>query len=129
MWACVSNFAFFALLLLQFRVSLSIDNDTDKSVISQLQIYKRLLRQKRIDHVDAAKSLADMDNYEKKYKMLKLIFDKIFLVFTEVQKSMDEDEWEAGKELPQDEKQRESLSKLFENTLFMGDLVLRIPDT
>ena len=97
MWACVSNFAFFALLLLQLRVSLSIDNDTDKSVISQLQICtitapyarksnlspqadKRLLRQKRIDHVDAAKSLADMDNYEKKYKMLKLIFDKIFLV-------------------------------------------------
>ena len=97
MWACVSNFAFFALLLLQFRVSLSIDNDTDKNAISQLQICtitapyarklnsflradKRLLRQKRIDHVDAAKSLADMDNYEKKYKMLKLIFDKIFLV-------------------------------------------------
>ena len=44
------------------------------------QADKRLLRQKRIDHVDAAKSLADMDNYEKKYKMLKLIFDKIFLV-------------------------------------------------
>ena len=92
------------------------------------QADKRLLRQKRIDHVDAAKSLADMDNYEKKYKMLKLIFDKIFLVtkisyctiqffeisaqvFTEVQKSMDEDEWEAGKELPQDEKQRESANR------------------
>ena len=39
------------------------------------------------------------------------IFEIFAQVFTEVQKSMEEDEWEAGKELPQDEKQRESASR------------------
>ncbi|XP_011883023.1 PREDICTED: coiled-coil domain-containing protein 134-like [Vollenhovia emeryi] len=93
------------------------------------ELFKKLFAQRRKDHVEAVQTLLKMDNYERLYKMIAVLTEKI----VEVIESSRSVIGKAGflphnSSFPVDTGVKDALSSILENTALFGDIVLHLPD-
>jgi hypothetical protein len=104
--------------------------DTDRMMKSDaaLQLYRRLLKHKRAAHLDAIQRIVSLNSDDKQRKMLKAIFSKLFVVLVDAKVRIAEYAFTPGDPFPTDSIVMDVFSTILENTAFLGDLVLRLPD-
>jgi len=107
-----------------------ISNTTteEKTLSNAILLYRRLLRQKREMQKDAVKMILASGSYEKQYKMIKMIFSKLFTVLTQSKVRLTEAGFTPGDAFPTADDVKDALSTVLENTAFAGDIILRLPD-
>ncbi|XP_012232909.1 coiled-coil domain-containing protein 134-like [Linepithema humile] len=93
------------------------------------ELFKKLFAQRRKDHIEAVQTLLKMDSYERLYKMIMVLAEKLVEVI-ESSRSIIE---KAGfipnnSSFPQDTDVKEALSSILENTALFGDIILHLPD-
>lgn len=93
------------------------------------ELFKKLFAQRRKDHIEAVQTLLKMDNYERLYKMIAVLAEKVVEVI-ESSKSVLE---KAGflpqnGSFPEDTNVKDALSSILENTALFGDIILHLPD-
>lgn len=122
-----------ALYLLSVLTVTYCTNDDDKKVFSgkimPLERYKRLFVEHRRIQLEAVKSLQGFDDNTRKYKLVNVMLQKLFLVLSEAKQNLTQWGFVPGIDpFPDNETVREAFSKVVENTAMFGDLVLRLPD-
>lgn len=90
---------------------------------------KKLFVERRKDHIEAIQTLLKMGNYERLYKMIAVLAEKVVEVI-ESNKSVIE---KAGfvpnnSSFPKDTNVKDALSSILENTALFGDIILHLPD-
>lgn len=93
------------------------------------ELFKKLFAQRRKDHIEAVQTLLKMDNYERLYKMISVLAEKVVEVI-ESSKSVIE---KAGflpqnNSFPEDTNIKDALSSILENIALFGDIILHLPD-
>ncbi|KAG8230402.1 hypothetical protein J437_LFUL010203 [Ladona fulva] len=112
----------------------SEDTQQNEEVNSTLEadraqmIFQRLYKRRRAEQLEAVKSLLKMADYEKQYKMVIMIADKVFNVIESSRVTLESSGYIPGAQFPIDEKVRDALSNILENTALLGDILLRLPD-
>ncbi|XP_072745511.1 coiled-coil domain-containing protein 134 [Anoplolepis gracilipes] len=115
----------------QVEIDAPIINEPKKSgeYKSDEELFKKLFTQRRKDHIEVIRTLLKIDNYERLYKMITLLANKI----VEVIKSSKSVIEEAGfvpnnSSFPKDANVKEALSNILDNTALFGDIILHLPD-
>ncbi|XP_011498928.1 PREDICTED: coiled-coil domain-containing protein 134-like [Ceratosolen solmsi marchali] len=99
------------------------------------KLFKRLFLERRKEHLQAIKNLKDINNYERQYKMIDALSQKIIDVI-KIKKSHLEDFTDlklANISFSTDIEAkkydvRDAMSSVLENIAFFGDIVLNLPD-
>ncbi|XP_046453275.1 coiled-coil domain-containing protein 134-like [Daphnia pulex] len=91
-------------------------------------LFDRLFQLKRSEQKDAVQRIAEVKSIEKQRKLLELVITKIMEVLTHSRIKLESSGYLPESDFPQDESLRDALSSMIENTAFMGDLVLYLPD-
>ncbi|XP_028405716.1 coiled-coil domain-containing protein 134-like isoform X2 [Dendronephthya gigantea] len=76
----------------------------------------------------AVENVLKLNDYEKQYKILNMIFEKLFKIIQEAKKEVTTSGYNPGDEFPVEQKQKEAIGHIVENTALLGDVVLRLPD-
>merc|ERR1712002_64752 len=105
-----------------------IDSQTNSSKIAPEDLYIKLFQDKRKLHYEAVQSVSKIEVYERRYKMLNALLEKIFKVLSDAKAILLENTFFPGDPFPSDKKIRDVYSQVLENTAFFGDLLLRQPD-
>ncbi|XP_029678086.1 coiled-coil domain-containing protein 134-like [Formica exsecta] len=113
--------------------------ETDGPIISEPQksgeyksdeeLFKKLFAQRRKDHIEVIQTLLKMDNYERLYKMITVLAEKIMEVIASSKNVIEK----AGfvpdnSSFPKDTNVKDALSSILENTALFGDIILHLPD-
>ncbi|XP_055327734.1 coiled-coil domain-containing protein 134-like isoform X1 [Paramacrobiotus metropolitanus] len=124
----------FSVMLLMIVVHEDFGKDTDASDIAQrptvtngIFLYRQVLRVKRIEQRQAVTKLSELSDLKKQIKMVEPMVKKI-LEILEISKSRVPKNLEASQYDMLSQQDRDSVSLVLENILFLGDAVLRIPD-
>jgi len=107
-----------------------VENETKGTAEQQppLEIFKNLLKHKRAAHQEALQSIVKLEKHEKQYKMIHIILDKIFTVMVNAKVKLMEAGFAPGDPMPTEENQRDAFANTVENTMLLGDILLRFPD-
>lgn len=93
------------------------------------ELYIKLFKRRRVEHLEAVKSLQRITCYEKKYQMVILMAEKVFTVIQNSRARIEASGFVPGiTEFPQDEQTKETLSSILENTALFAEVVIRLPD-
>ncbi|XP_046853707.1 coiled-coil domain-containing protein 134-like [Xenia sp. Carnegie-2017] len=125
--------SFFLFFLQEHFVQVMSDVDEENiknygQIPSQLELYRSLFKQKRAEQMMAVESIIKMEKYEKRYQIINMIFEKILKTVQEAKNEIVTSGYIAGDEFPDEQKQKEAIGNIVENTAFLGDIVLRSPD-
>lgn len=101
---------------------------SDPLETNAVKMYRRLFKQKRAAHLEAVGKMLQVGVYEKQFKMVKLILTKLFAVMSDARVKLMEAGYTPGNPFPVEEHVREVLSIVLENTVFLGEIALRLPD-
>jgi hypothetical protein len=94
---------------------------------SEIEVFRKLFQEKRLYQLAGVKQLLSLEP-EKQTKLLDAMILKITKVLTDNKVKLIESGYEVeNKALPEDEKLKESLALVLENTCFASDLLLRFP--
>lgn len=93
-------------------------------LLNYLHFYKildiKLFKRRRVEHLEAVKSLQRITCYEKKYQMVILMAEKVFTVIQNSRARIEASGFVPGiTEFPQDEQTKETLSSILENTALL----------
>ncbi|KAK8725756.1 hypothetical protein OTU49_010464 [Cherax quadricarinatus] len=99
-----------------------------KKPVSQVKLFQSLFQQRRAEHKAACETIMNMGNFIKQQKMVDILARKAFEVLGQNQVTLREAGYIPGMDFPEDEKVRDALSQTLENTAFMGELLLHLPD-
>ncbi|XP_012541227.1 coiled-coil domain-containing protein 134 [Monomorium pharaonis] len=140
---CRSSYVFiYATVAMSVLLTLAhAQREFDESVTSEPQksgkskskldeeLFKKLFAQRRKEHIEAVQTLLKMDSYERLYKMISVLAEKVMEVI-ESSKNIIE---KAGflshnSSFPEDTNVKDALSSILENTALLGDIVLHLPD-
>ncbi|XP_001608011.2 coiled-coil domain-containing protein 134 [Nasonia vitripennis] len=96
------------------------------------ELFKRLFVKRRKEHLEAVRNLRQMDSYERQYKMINVLADKMFDLI-ESKKPLLENFTEAdlrSVSFAVDAKNdvQDAISSVLENVALFGDVVLNLPD-
>ncbi|XP_046387610.1 coiled-coil domain-containing protein 134-like isoform X2 [Ischnura elegans] len=91
-------------------------------------IVQRLYRRRRVEQLAAVKSLMELPEYEKQYKMVIMIAEKVYNVIESSRVTLESSGYIPGAQFPKDENVRDALSNILENTALLGDVLLHLPD-
>ncbi|XP_018319865.1 coiled-coil domain-containing protein 134-like [Agrilus planipennis] len=93
------------------------------------EVYKTLFKQRRAEQLAAVKNLKKLSNIEKQHSMINLMAEKVFSIFEDCRAHIESSGYIPGiSEFPNDEKVRDCLSNILENTALFSEVVLRFPD-
>lgn len=82
-----------------------------------------------MEQLEAIKSFKKLTNYEKQYSMIMLMAEKVFTVVQDSRATIESSPYIPGvSEFPTDDKIRDSLSNILENTALFSEIILRFPD-
>ncbi|XP_015436778.1 PREDICTED: coiled-coil domain-containing protein 134-like [Dufourea novaeangliae] len=110
-----------------------IDEESRNGGSSENKVYEELFKKsfvhQRREHADAVKRLERIDNYERLYKMIMVLGEKMIDVI-ESSKSLIEDANfnPDDRLLPRNVTVQSALSTVLENTALFGDIVLHFPE-
>ncbi|XP_064404976.1 coiled-coil domain-containing protein 134-like [Halichondria panicea] len=117
------------LVLVCGLASVFLDTATNASAPKHVEIYKSLFDMKRREQIETAERVWNIDDYAKRYKAVAFVIDTIFPILEESLKTIGELHYEPGSSpFPEEENSREVLGKVYENVIFFGDFLLRMPD-
>lgn len=91
-------------------------------------LFKSLFRRKRAEQVDAVKTILNFGRYEKQYKMISVMLQKMFDVISSAKTIIESSDYIPASSFPQNDTVKEALSQILENTAFFGELRLKLPD-
>lgn len=100
----------------------------DETQANAVKLYRNLFKQIRASQLEAIQKLLQLGSYEKQFKMIKLILTKLVEVFLNSRIKLMEASFTPGDPFPTVEAVRDALSSVLENTVFLGEIVLRLPD-
>ncbi|KAK7789979.1 hypothetical protein R5R35_009629 [Gryllus longicercus] len=93
------------------------------------QLFRKLFKQRRAEQLDAVKGLVALSSYEKQYKMVNVILDKVFSVIQNSRVLLESSGYAAGiSSFPRDETVLDALANILENTALFADIMLHLPD-
>ncbi|XP_014477217.1 PREDICTED: coiled-coil domain-containing protein 134-like [Dinoponera quadriceps] len=93
------------------------------------ELFKKLFAQRRKDHIQAVQTLLKMDNYERLYKMIAMLAEKVVEVIESSKSVIEEAAFVPNNSsFPEDTNIKEALSSILENTALFGDIILHLPD-
>ncbi|XP_065058216.1 coiled-coil domain-containing protein 134-like [Rhopilema esculentum] len=96
--------------------------------ISKRDIYYSGFQLKRAHQLIAVKQLQEIKDYSKQYKMVKILVEKILEVLASSKLEITQSSYIPGGEFPTKEQELQALALVVENTAFLGDMLLRLPD-
>ncbi|CAB4039954.1 Hypothetical predicted protein, partial [Paramuricea clavata] len=76
----------------------------------------------------AVENIIKMNDYEKQYRIINMIFEKLFKTVQDAKNEITTSGYIPGEEFPAEQKQKEAIGHIVENTALLGDVVLRLPD-
>jgi len=98
-------------------------------VNSNFDMYEVLFKFKRKEQKEAVQRIMSLKTQEKQRNLLAVVIAKIIEVLGESRIKLESSGYLPGTvEFPEEESTRESLSRIMENTAFVSDLILYIPD-
>ncbi|KAL1509262.1 hypothetical protein ABEB36_004025 [Hypothenemus hampei] len=120
------KFIFLTLLLI-------LDHENDANEINESevaeQLYKKLLKRQRAEQLAAIKSFQKIKNSDKHLQMVTLIAEKVFTTIQDSRAIIESSPFIPGvSEFPLDDKIRDALSNIIENTALFSEIILRFPD-
>lgn len=93
------------------------------------KLYKKLLKRQRAEQLAAIKTFQKLKNYEKQYQMITLMAEKVFTVIQDSRAIIEASPFIPGvSEFPLEDKIRDALSNIIENTALFSEIILRFPD-
>lgn len=93
------------------------------------ELYIKLFKRRRAEQLDAVKNFKKIKSYEKQYSMIFIMAEKIFAMVQESRAQIEASDYIPGiSKFPMDEKIREALSNILENTALFSEILLRFPD-
>ncbi|XP_067010165.2 coiled-coil domain-containing protein 134 isoform X2 [Anabrus simplex] len=102
---------------------------TTKNVYPHMQSRCRLYIKRRAEQLDGVKRLLVLGSYEKQYQMVDVIVDNLFSVLQSSRVVLESSGYVPGiSSFPTDEKVRDALANILENTALFGDILLHLPD-
>lgn len=117
-----------ALSLVASLCALANADGKDRDSEKQLEIYKNLLLLKRKEHVQTVDTVSKVEDFAKQFKSISFAFETIFPVLEESLTKLEEQGFTPDSPFPTDEALQDVLGKVYENVLFFGDFLLRMPD-
>ncbi|ESO99971.1 hypothetical protein LOTGIDRAFT_158136 [Lottia gigantea] len=87
-----------------------------------------MFQKHRLVQHEATKAVTKFGDYEKRYKLVSRMLYKLFETLEEVRMNTTLFDLKPGPLFPEEEKERASISKIYENVFLFGDLLLRMPD-
>lgn len=105
-----------------------VSSGKDEAQANAVKLYRKLFKQIRASQLEAIRKLLQLGSYEKQFKMIKLIMTKVVEVFLDSRIKLMEGGFTPGDTFPTVETVRDALSSVLENTVFLGEIVLRLPD-
>ena len=95
-----------------------------------MKSYQKQFREKRIEQVDAAEQIMVHDRFEYRYQLTKKLVDEIFRTLRKSQKTLQDVEREVlvAPLLSTNDTIFSALMAVWENTAFLSDMILRLPD-
>lgn len=92
-------------------------------------LFRKLFKQRRAEQLDAVKGLVAIGSYEKQFKMVNVILDKVFSVIQNSRVLLESSGYAPGmSNFPTDETVLDALSNILENTALFGDIILHLPE-
>jgi len=98
------------------------------SKISKKDLYKYGFKLKRSEQIEAVKRIVKIEDYSKRYSMVKIVLEQIFKVLLNAKIKVIEFGYIPGEEFPESQAELDELGHVFENVALFGDLLLRCPD-
>lgn len=93
------------------------------------QLYIKLFKRRRAEQLEAVKSFKKISSYEKQYSMIFLMAEKVFATIQESRAQIESSGYIPGtSQFPTEEKTREALSNILENTALFSEIILRFPE-
>ncbi|KAG5331217.1 CC134 protein, partial [Acromyrmex charruanus] len=93
------------------------------------ELFKKLFAQRRKDHIEAVQTLLKMDNYERLYKMIAMLAEKVVEVIESSKNVLEKAGFlQYNSSFPEDANIKDALSSILENIALFGDIVLHLPD-
>lgn len=132
--------SFLTLTLVYAPVIIAVDHDTiEKTGTTDNQpvkrddpdelLFRRLFKKRRAEQIQAVKGLLTMDSYEKQYKMITVIVDKLFNVIQNSRVALESSGYVPGlSSFPKSEELLNALANILENTALFGDILLHLPE-
>ncbi|KAK9507454.1 hypothetical protein O3M35_007306 [Rhynocoris fuscipes] len=91
--------------------------------------FRKLFKLERAEQLAAVKAILKIGKEDKQRKMVEAIVEKVFIVIRKSRAILENFGYIPGESsFPTDEKIQDALSNVLENTAFIGDIVLRLPD-
>lgn len=117
----------FIILLLIFPLYVDSEN-LDSSQLAE-ELYKQLFKKQRVNHLEAIKSFRKISHYDKQYSMIQMMAEKVFSSIQENRASIEASAFIPGiSEFPSEDRVREALSNILENTALFSEIIIRYPD-
>lgn len=122
----VIRLSYFLIFLATLGVTEGQEHHTP--LTQQVKIFQSLFQQKRAEHKAAVETVLNFKDYIKQQKMVNIIAEKAFEVLEQNQVVLREAGYIPGMDFPEEEKVRDAFSQTLENTAFMGEVLLHLPD-
>ncbi|XP_047001578.1 coiled-coil domain-containing protein 134-like isoform X1 [Schistocerca americana] len=106
-----------------------VDNQPFKNDDPDELLFRRLFKKRRAEQIQAVKGLLTMDSYEKQYRMISVIVDKLFNVIQNSRVTLESSGYVPGlSSFPKNEELLNALANILENTALFGDILLHLPE-
>ncbi|XP_057667991.1 coiled-coil domain-containing protein 134-like [Diorhabda carinulata] len=122
------KFRYLLFLFFGFYIVSSAEKGNEESLLAE-ELYKKLYKQQRREQLDAIKKFQKLSNHKKQYSTINLMSQKIFETIINSRVLLESSSFIPGvSNFPLEEKIREALSNILENTALFSELVLRFPE-
>ncbi|XP_073989809.1 coiled-coil domain-containing protein 134-like [Rhodnius prolixus] len=119
----------FLLLLHVFAVNHKNEKNSVNDSKSAEEVFRKLFKLERAEQLAAVKALLKIGKEDKQSKMVEAIAEKVFIVIRKSRAILENFGYIPGETaFPTEEKIQDALSNVLENTAFIGDIILRLPD-
>lgn len=89
----------------------------------------KLFKRRRVEQLEAVKSLRRISSYESQYNMIMMMAEKVFTVIQNSRAQIESSGYIPGvSQFPADDTTKDALSNILENTALFSEIVLRLPD-
>ncbi|XP_014277857.1 coiled-coil domain-containing protein 134 [Halyomorpha halys] len=117
------------IIFLTFQTALAENKEPKSDSKSAEDLFRRLYKLERTEQAAAIKALLKLGTEIKQSKMVEAIADRVFSVLNKSRHVLEKANFVPGESsFPTDENTRDALSNILENTAFLGDIILRLPD-
>ncbi|XP_064481183.1 coiled-coil domain-containing protein 134-like isoform X2 [Ornithodoros turicata] len=90
--------------------------------------YRKVFKLRQVDRLEAVKTILKLNDVEKQSRLVSAVVQKINEVLIKSKLMLERSDYIPGASFPRDEAVRDALSQVLENTAFMGEILLRLPD-